>query len=270
MTRPRRLDRSSDPFIRDLIGAGRAERPSPRAVARTVVAVSVGASVLTTLKSAAGSIKATVTGASAKGLGGLTVVKWVGLCAVGGMVGTGVVTQVQTESAAPTAALEARPVVPRAPRKRAPAAPVAAPVDAMSTPVIEVQALPLAEAEAELDVVEKENETVAPTPKRAARSARATTKPSRGTDMSAELSFLDAARSALKSQQPRTVLALVREYEQKYPNGHLAPEARYLKMEALWQLGERSAARTAAEQIIVREQGDLHRSRALRIAVSEE
>lgn len=57
-----------------------------------------------------------------------------------------------------------------------------------------------------------------------------------------QIALIDRARSAAASGQPRTTLAVLDEYQKRYPNGVLLQEATLLRVESLLALGDRSSA----------------------------
>ena len=65
-----------------------------------------------------------------------------------------------------------------------------------------------------------------------------------------EVALLDEARRALARSDFATVLTLSSRYLAAYPSGRLEPEARYLKMRALRELGELSNAKNEARLLL--------------------
>ena len=77
-----------------------------------------------------------------------------------------------------------------------------------------------------------------------------------------ELAALDAARTAVAHQQPRRALALLEAYTRAYPDGTLGPEAEILRIDALSQGGQGTAARRHAEAFVRRHPNSVLAARA--------
>src|SRR6185436_17144522 len=63
-----------------------------------------------------------------------------------------------------------------------------------------------------------------------------------------EIALIDQTRVAIKSGKPQVALALLDRYHHQFPNGRFAPEANYLRIEALAASGNRKAAETLAQK----------------------
>jgi hypothetical protein len=68
--------------------------------------------------------------------------------------------------------------------------------------------------------------------------------------LSAELRLLDAARAAVDARNPTAAQGALDRYAQRFPRGHLKPEAAVLHLAVLVQRGERAAARSLARQLL--------------------
>ncbi len=69
-------------------------------------------------------------------------------------------------------------------------------------------------------------------------------------DLRGQTSLVDAARDAVSSGAADRALAILRQYEDRYPAGVFRPEAAVLKIEALAELGRGAEARTLAERFV--------------------
>jgi outer membrane protein assembly factor BamD (BamD/ComL family) len=70
--------------------------------------------------------------------------------------------------------------------------------------------------------------------------------------LSEEIGLIDHARASLRSGNANATLQQVSDYDRRFVAGRFAPEALYLKMEALLKLGKNQAASVAAQSIIDR------------------
>jgi outer membrane protein assembly factor BamD (BamD/ComL family) len=61
---------------------------------------------------------------------------------------------------------------------------------------------------------------------------------------------VDRARAALAAGQPRQALLLLDEYERRFHTRGFAPEALYLRMEALTSLGQTEPALATARRLL--------------------
>lgn len=68
----------------------------------------------------------------------------------------------------------------------------------------------------------------------------------------AEVVAIDEARARLARGDPRAALRFLNGYDQRFPERHLAPEALYLRMQALHQLGDQAGAKACAERLVSR------------------
>jgi TolA-binding protein len=64
-----------------------------------------------------------------------------------------------------------------------------------------------------------------------------------------EVALVDRARGALARGDAPTALAVLDDYDARFRPRKFAPEALYLRMEALLRLGQTSAARAVADRL---------------------
>ena len=229
--------------LANLLDAARNERPSQSSLSRTLASVGAGvvtasttAAAATTLGTAAGS-SAVATKASM--LVSASVFKWLLL---GAGVGATVVAVVEQRSgddrALPATSASAKSS--SAARAMPPPAPSAAP---RSAPVI---------------APEPSSKSVAPSPTGAgavtsAARAQGTSRTPAAIDserLAEEVRAIDDASKALASGSISQTLAALDDYDRRYPKRHFAPEALFLRMEALTQSRRASEARRVAEQLV--------------------
>jgi hypothetical protein len=238
MSDPKRLSTASESeFERALLRAGRVVAPrGSKERALMVASSALGASAAVAGGAAAG--KGTALGIAKAG--SIASLKWV---AIVGLTGFGVTASVvvlhevhdtrpvQIEVSVPTA----RP----APAKRARAnAKTTASIDEGWTPApvdpftiastsTGVVAAPPAPAHAPIVVVDADEVATSTVP--------------------AELIMLEQARGALRDGDPARCLSTLERYAERFPRGSMAPEATMLRIEALMNAGDRSAARRFAD-----------------------
>ncbi len=90
------------------------------------------------------------------------------------------------------------------------------------------------------------------------RSVESTTETS---SLASELAALVRVRAALGRHDVVSALGLLAEYDQRFPSGALGPEASVLRIEALFDSGERSRAVEAAERFLASHPGSPHEAR---------
>jgi outer membrane protein assembly factor BamD (BamD/ComL family) len=73
---------------------------------------------------------------------------------------------------------------------------------------------------------------------------------------------MDTARAALAAGRAAETLAVLDEYERRFRERRFAPEALYLRMEALVSLGQTAEAREAAERLLLSYPQSPHGARA--------
>jgi hypothetical protein len=69
-------------------------------------------------------------------------------------------------------------------------------------------------------------------------------------DLAAEIALLDRAREALAAGEPARALAVLERYDREMPAGRLAPEAAYVRIEALLAAGDRAGADAAGRRFL--------------------
>jgi TolA-binding protein len=236
MNDPERLLESDESaLVRSMISAAREERPNDRALQRTLLAVGAGGAVLGATAAAGGAMSS-----SALPAGGTTsigaIVKWLGIGATAGLVTAGGAMQLE-ERAAPKPVPVVAVAPPAATETEAPAAAAPQPARAQEpTPAPAKRSAAVAPAEVEL--VEDD--------------------PS----LNAEVVALDRARKALASGNSERALAELGGYDREFPTGRLGPEALFLRMEASVAKGDRSAAESAAREIVTKHSKSPHAARA--------
>jgi hypothetical protein len=242
MTDPERISKRSSGLAAELLRAGVDEQPSDASVERTLAALGVAGAVLTTTTVAAGGVQlAGATAASASGAKAATLTllaKWVGVGVVGG-IGLASVASVMTAprsaEPAPHVSVAAVPAVSAAAKKLAPAPQTPAPAVAAEEPTLEVVPAPVAAPR----VAPSEAASVSPEPVLEV-----------GTPLAAEVAYVDRARALVASGQSGQGLALLRSYEQEFPEARLLPEVLFLELETLDRLGRTSEARAAAQRLV--------------------
>ena len=228
-----------------LLSAGRDEWPSEEALARTLTAVGAGAAVVAVTGAAAGA--GLSAGTAAKGSAMIvsfgSVMKWLGVGALSGVVVAGVAHGV-TPKPPPRAVVErAAPVA--APRAHALEAARAREPKAELTP-------PLAD------------EARKPVVARAAPRALADPVLSNA-PLAAEVALVDRARASLASGSPARALEDLRDYETAFREPRLEPEVLYLRMEAELAAGNQAGARRVAAESLRRFPRSPHAARARQV-----
>ena len=259
MTDPERLaDGHRSELVRTMLSAARDESPSGRALQRTLSALGAGAAVLSASSAAVGmaaggagggtasatTLTATGVSAVAAKLGSATListaVKWVGVGAVSGLLAAGVVDRV-------TAAHQ--------PPEKAALAPAPAPAETPApTPKRIGEQAPSAPAAAEPEPERRPTSQAAPRPSPPAVDPRV--------PLAAEVLAVDRAREAVAAGQPERALSEIDAYDRRFGERRLAPEALYLRMEALGQRGDHAAARATARQLLAANANGPHAARA--------
>jgi hypothetical protein len=91
------------------------------------------------------------------------------------------------------------------------------------------------------------------TPRAQAASAAGTLTPRKDESLSAEVRILDRARAAVEARDPAAAQRALDTYAQRFPQGHLKPEATVLQLAVLVRLGRRAAAKAMAAQLLANE-----------------
>jgi hypothetical protein len=217
-----------------LLHAGRDEWPSDEALARTLVAVGAGAAVVTIAGVAGGAAAGVSASTVAKGGAALvsfgSVMKWLGVGALSGVVVAGVAHEI---TAPPRGPVEPTAVI------VAPAVP--APAEMRARPAPAAESIPAPEPEAE-----------EPEPAVTAHPTRKDVgdPDDRGVPLAAEVALVDRARALLAGGNPARALEELAGYEKAVADPRLQPEVVYLRMEAHLLAGNTARAKATAEQIL--------------------
>jgi len=211
----RLLEGEADGLEREMLEAGRGDRPSTTRRRRIALGLGVGAAM-----SAASTAKASALGAT-EWLSHLVRAPW----AISGTVGVaaialGVSVWPKAEVSAPSVEAPKPALVAMAPSSLVPSA-------------IDLDQLPL-------------EETSEPAPRRPSSTSgrgAASAGPARSTPtLSEEVALLENARRALVRGAPRQTLALLDEHAQRFKRPRLSTEGSVLRIEALVASGERARA----------------------------
>jgi hypothetical protein len=215
-----------------LLRAGRDEWPSDAAVSRTIAAVGAGAAVVAVASGAAGASAAVATAKSSVALVSFgSVMKWLGMGALGGIVVAGVAHGVTPAPARAPIVLPSPVVAPLAP-----------------TPAVAEEPKP--ERTVELAASEPIVEAPKPSAPPPAVERAANDALERKAPLAAEVAMVDRARASLVSGRPARALEELRGYETAFPEPRLEPEVLFLRMEAHLAAGDTARARQTAEQSV--------------------
>lgn len=282
MSDPRRLlDDGPSDLVRAMLVAAREEAPSEASLKRTLTAVGAGAAILGGGAAAsATTASAGVAAASAAKLGTASgtataglFLKWASVGLATGLATAGVAESMRASDPPPTVAVVERrePSATRSAKAIEADRPKLEPARAAEPEMVpepQAQTLPpLLVAPKELAVPRAQRaiasspltiSTPIPTPTPASHPT-----PSR---LASEVAALDRARDALALGRPFSTLAALDAYERETPNGTLAPEALYLRAEALVQTGDVRGAASVARHLLALQPHGPHAPRARAIA----
>lgn len=239
MSDPERLvDASADELERTLLQSWQTEQPSREARNRALGLVGAGAATSVAAgaaHAAAGAPHATL---------GLAVVKWLGIGAALGLVASGVALHLSNPvpRALPVAVWRATPRAAATPARVATAA-------ADTSPPIAPEDLPTAAPSRGL--------AEHGAPELDAGATLATADAPHGS-LGPETAALDRARAALRSGDAARCLALVADYQQRFPGGMLAQEAQVLRIDALERQGLRREAAREAQRFVTAHEDSPH------------
>jgi hypothetical protein len=246
------FDEPLDPELATLLGR---ERSDPafasskerlaRRLAIAAVAATAGASLATPKVAPAGASHAPVAAGSAASGVAAKLLRAILLMGVGGAVGA--TLQAHRDQAALALSATSLPAirasaVPR-PEPTQPPASTATPPPGV--PVVDVDSLPLARAQA----------SGAPSARLPAPSASASARPA--TSLGEEQRLLDTARTAVGRGAFSAALATLDEHEARFPKGHLLEERELLRVQALAGAGRDAEARDHAAQFEARYPGSI-------------
>jgi hypothetical protein len=254
MNEPKRWIEEGPPqAVERLLQAAAAEQPSDGSLKRVLAGVGVGLGA--TGAAATGTAATAVAGAAAATGKGVIVVgawtKWVVLSVAAVGAGTVAVQRASVSADEPRAVVTAA-----APVRKAPA------VTAAPQPVVSATVAPAPEpAVAETPVAPKPKAALAPSKPAAVPEAEA---PIDAEKLAQEVRAVDRARSALAAGRPAETLSALDDYE-RTGGRRFAPEALYLRMQALLSLGRKVEARSTAERLVRSFPQSPHTARARRV-----
>jgi hypothetical protein len=229
------MDERPELVVERLVSAARIERPSSESLTRALagVGVATAATSAATTAGASGASAAVAVKATSFAAGGFF--KWTLLAVtVAGSAGLAVETVRQRSATPVVAAARASSSVREASPPVAPAvavAPLEPAVPAPSAPQ------PVAKPARSVPAVRAEPSAESPLAIDAERLAE-------------EVRSIDAARVRVSSGRAAEALALLDQYERTFEKPGFAPEALYLRMEALLELGQNAAARSSAARLV--------------------
>lgn len=236
MTEPRRLiDDSPGELEAALLRAGRETRASSRARLSTLAALGVAGSAVVAGKSAAASLSSSSV-QQLVAAGAVAVAATIGVLAL--TVGRSTPT---VPAASPPVVLTSPAAAPRGAGDVTSAEPEPEPPAPVATPP-------------------------AAAPPRTVVAAPVASRPSPSASLADETRSLDAARKALAAGEPSRALTLLDDHARRFPRGGLALEAEVLRIEALAQSGNRTAAASRARAFVARHPSSVFTPRVRRIA----
>ena len=281
MTEPKRwIDEGPPAEIAHLVRAAASEQPSERSMSRTLttLGVAVGTATAASTAGASGTVAAASAGKAVGLLATSAVVKWGALATAitaAGFVGSVVIKR--------AGAARDQAVASAAPHRAAPPA-AAQLVTSQKTAVVRsmgVEAvIPSASAEA---VIPSSN--VGPTAVEAPRasgsvaasvaakrvpkalSTSVETTPTDVEHLAEEVALVDRARGALAGGDAAAALKALDEYDSRFSRRKFAPEALYLRMEALLRMGRSDGARSVAQSLVNAYPTSPHAARARQVLV---
>lgn len=219
-----------------LLRAVRREAPPARAHERMLSTLGIAATVATatTAKVAAAAAVANAKPA-ATAITAAFVAKWAIVGSVGALVAVGVAREVPVLfSQSPHSA-----AAPSANSTRS----LSGPTKAIRTGENGTVGEPTTVATSETAPNDARSQSRAPKPTSSVR-------PPAGSDLVAEVSAIDEARTAAAAHDPARTLVLLDAYRRQFPNGSLQPEAQLLRIEALIQRGQRAQALPIARRLL--------------------
>lgn len=223
MTERRIVDDPDTPsFDRELLRAWDAQRPAPEALERAMALAPIaGAATAAGAAANAGAAGGSVAPKAAAGAGALA--KW--------LLGAGAIVAV----AGGGAAIARRASTPPATTTTATAA---------ATPTVRASATPSAAAEPSATPV-----AALPEARPAHAPASGAARAPKGT-LDDEIAAMDRVREAVASKDAARTIALVDDYERRYPAGAFVEEAEVRRIEALAVAGDDARARSTAERFL--------------------
>jgi hypothetical protein len=269
------FDESGSELLKSLFSAARDEQPSAQAVQRTLAVIGVGSAVLGTAStaSAAGAAVGNAAGApsvigaaslgSAKGVASATllvVVKWLGAGAVAGLVATSAIYAV-SEPVLPAPVVTHPAVAAVAPTDTA-KVPLTAPFSAATEPEVHAEPEVKAEPEPASARAGVSAATLPSTAPPAPQPLSVAAEVDPAAPLAAELALLDSARQALAAGNAARALRSLNDYDVRFVHPNLAPEALYLRLEALTLQGDKAGTEATARRLLRAYPAGPHAARA--------
>jgi hypothetical protein len=260
----RLMDGDGDGFERELLEAARRDRPPSGALLRGAAVLGLAASSASITATTAGTASAAGAKAGSAALGSASLAKWLGIGAAVGIVTTSgarivsdpeILTAFTHRDVPPTSAPLTTPSrrVPSAPALGAPASEL----HESTAPDPVAPAAPMAQTAPKPRTAQTAPTDVTDTP-----ASKVDAPPS----LAAEVSALERARRALLAHRPKDVFRALDEYAAARQTSVLKAEAELLRIEALLQSGQRSAAAEAARKALARAPNGPHAGRLREIA----
>jgi len=267
MSEPKRwLEQGASPDVERLIRAAQAEQPDAASLARSLAAVGVGVGAT----SVAPAAKAAATAAKLAGTTQVTLPVMGGVLAKGTALGLVVATLAAGASklvSDPPHAAEAPLASTRVSERSASRPhPAAAPPSTQNTSAV-ASARPPSSTVASAPLMPRPA-APEPSPGRdmplpaVSAAGQGSGVPPAADTLAQEVARIDAARAALAAGRAAETLAILDDYERRFPKRGFAPEALFLRMEACTSLGRAAEARAIAQRLLDRYPNSLHESRA--------
>jgi len=239
----------------ELFALARSDVPSAEARRRALVALGVGASVVTAVQAAAVVKAGAVAGASvatgqvAKAAVVITAIKWAVVGAVAGTVVLGGAVGVEKLTSSGFATSQTRSDNSRR-SESAPRLATAPARELLPQPEPEVQptsdrGAPAAAPAARMNA----NSAAAPTPEPPAQEIGAHAADS-STSLAEEVTRIDRARNALGRGSSNGALLELGEYDRRFPAGMMRPEATVVRIEAMVESGNLEGARVLGRRFL--------------------
>jgi len=147
--------------------------------------------------------------------------------------------------------------------------PVFSPKPQVPVPSVEIQPPPTAEATPAVAPTEPAGQTntvtAPPAPPAAPTPSKRPPASVTGSDFSAQIALIDAARAAVAAKEDARAMELLRRYESRFPAGSFRPEAEAITIEALVHLGKLAEARALAKRFLAEHRRGLLSDRVARL-----
>jgi TolA-binding protein len=262
MSEPKRwLDEGAPRDIEHLLHAAQAEQPDETSLAKTLAALGIGLGMISIGASAQAAAATVSAGGAAHATVSITgglLVKWAALGATLGTLAAG----------AATIARDA----PRVTQTPAPSVGSPERAEPNDVPAVTDRFIPDRSKPEPIEQGSSSSADVSRAAPTVARGAAATALPSavplEAETLAEEVRIMDRARAMLAAGRAAETLAVLDEYQRRFPERRFAPEALYLRMEAFVSLGRTAEARAAAESLLARYPNSPHGARA-RVVLSD-